>query len=237
MTATLERPAERDVLYYHSARERKDDAQMRRSMAEHVATYRVLGEGDDRIEHLTWAKPGTGIYRVDYLTRGPWLYISGDMGSAVYCRAPSLAWWATLYPNFCYFTEKCTASEVGRHAREFSDEAVREAVRAYLVDLARDARSSGSARYRERLKRARKIWREEDGEAATYDRNDWIQWRRDHGYLVFGEDHWERDSLDGQVITYAARFHLLGVHLAMQQLYDRGVLPAPTPRNSDSSGG
>jgi hypothetical protein len=105
---------------------------------------------------------------------------------------------------------------------------VREAVRSYFVDAARTARGShGDDRDREEFRAARRVWRDEDGDAAIDDKHDWLEWRRHHGADVFGQDWWDMRSLDGMVVSYRARFHLLGLHLAVEQLRATGEMTTP----------
>lgn len=96
---------------------------------DHVAELIDLGE----IQILNWKKPGTGIYRVRYIFDGNMLYISGDVGEAVYW----LTWKASVHSfdglNLGYFTGKLQAFSDDRW--DFSSEKAVKRLREWLKDI------------------------------------------------------------------------------------------------------
>lgn len=78
----------------------------KKNFANHVATYETLS---DTISVLTWKKPDSNLYMVRYVMDGRHLYISGDLGCAVF----NLTWKATPESfkgiGFHYFAEKLQA--------------------------------------------------------------------------------------------------------------------------------
>ena len=77
---------------------------------DHVATV----VEHDGVTILDWRKPGTSMYAVKYVMVGNKLFISGDIGDAVY----DLTWSATMESfndvNLSYFTGKLSCSSRDR---------------------------------------------------------------------------------------------------------------------------
>ncbi|MGE4537643.1 MAG: hypothetical protein AB7D37_11240 [Desulfovibrio sp.] len=73
--------------------------------------------------HVLWKQDGTSIYYMDIIILRNNLYISGDLGEAVYC------WGDKITPDFLvgldvgYFFSKCEASENGRRGKEWLESA------------------------------------------------------------------------------------------------------------------
>jgi len=74
----------------------------------HKANYRQVDQKED-IYMLDWRNPKTGRYSLRYILEGNFLYVSGDINSAVY----DLTWKATLESfadiSLHYFYEKLSA--------------------------------------------------------------------------------------------------------------------------------
>lgn len=168
--------------------------------ANHRADLRVVGEGDDRIELLTWGQPGTVNRRIHYTARGPWLFVTGDLYDAVYERAAGLAWWAGC--DLDYFAEKCKASPYGRGYREWEESAARASVAYHLWHNAG--------------KEERRVFFDERGHHALGTEEEWRDWLSHHGDDVWG-DAWEYGDV-GLVVSWECEAHLTGLKLALAQL-------------------
>lgn len=94
---------------------------------DHVATER---DGVTR-----WAKPGTNIDSLNYIVRGRYLFVYGDLGDAIYAWSQeiTLEWVAGC--NLDYFAGKCQASPLGRDFREFSEEKATQDLLFVLEDV------------------------------------------------------------------------------------------------------
>lgn len=168
------------------------------------------------IEHLRWAEPGTGVNLIDYVSRGPYLYVTGDLGDATYCRAEGLSWWAGL--SIDYFAEKCDASEYGRGYKSWDpDEARFRAEEHFRRDIEEALDEDYAAKYRQRYQ----YFKENGGPSALYHEQEWAQWLSEHGVEALGDDYWEF-GMFGRVIHVRCHGHLQGLKRAMAQLREKG---------------
>jgi hypothetical protein len=96
---------------------------------DHKAELKDFG----KIQILDWKKPGTGIYRVRYVFDGYMLYISGDIGDAVFC----LTWEATVHSfantHIDYFIGKLSAYSDNRW--DFDNKKAIKRLREWLKDM------------------------------------------------------------------------------------------------------
>lgn len=74
------------------------------------------------IKHLTWRKPGTSVYRVDYFMWQGNLFVSGDIGDAVYQWASKIDLKFLATCDLAYFAGKCQASPYGRGFKSWDQE-------------------------------------------------------------------------------------------------------------------
>ena len=95
---------------------------------DHVATI-TEHEG---VTILDWRKPGTFMYAVKYVMVGNKLFISGDIGDAVY----DLTWEATIDSfdtvNLSYFTGKLSCSS--REKYDFNEKLAQAQINEYFID-------------------------------------------------------------------------------------------------------
>jgi hypothetical protein len=99
----------------------------------HKATIETCPNGVTTIE---WKKPGTGIFGVRYVLWGGTLYVSGDIGEAVYCWSSEISIQFLASCNLDYFLGKCQASETGRSFVEWDDDVARYKLDDMLKDEA-----------------------------------------------------------------------------------------------------
>lgn len=182
-------------------------ARIHRMFEKHFATLTAVGEGDDRIELLTWGEPDTRIHRVYYTSRGPWLFVTGDLYDAVYERAGGLEWWARC--DLHYFESKCRASPEGRHFKEWEPELARANAVSALSGVSDKERRAEFFR--------------SGGAEATHSEEAWIDWLRASGDDVF-HDAWEYGEI-GRTISWVCEAHLIGLKMAMAQIAAREPQP------------
>lgn len=98
---------------------------------EHKATVSASPNG---VTAILWKNPGTQNFHVCYILWGGTLYVSGDLGAAVYRWGDWLSLQFLAGCSLDYFMGKCCASETGRDYVEWDDE-----VAAYQLDeIAKD---------------------------------------------------------------------------------------------------
>lgn len=89
-------------------------------------------EGEDGLQRITWGAEGTSMYQIKYTLSGNMVFISGDVGDAVYC----LTCPATLENlgdfDLSYFTGKLSTSE--RKKYSFNEHLAREEIKEYILD-------------------------------------------------------------------------------------------------------
>ncbi|MED0963836.1 hypothetical protein [Bacillus paramycoides] len=73
--------------------------------ADHVAEVK----GEEGLQVIQWGKPGTSMYRTKYVLSGANVFISGDIGEAVYKLTCSATFDNIKGFNLSYFMEKLTA--------------------------------------------------------------------------------------------------------------------------------
>lgn len=85
---------------------------------------------------IVWATPGTGTNRVVYRLMVGSLFVSGDLGHAIYQWTQPISWPFLAGLELDYFASKCEASEVGRNYETWT----LETAQARLVELVNDWR-------------------------------------------------------------------------------------------------
>lgn len=96
----------------------------------HQATLETHGP----VTVLRWAKPETCFYAVTYLLMGRTLYVSGDIGEAVFQWGDKLTLEFLKGCDFDYFWGKCCASEVGRRFDGWAENVARHDLDALADD-------------------------------------------------------------------------------------------------------
>lgn len=94
------------------------------SFANHQAKikeYISSDEKNDKIKILKWADPKTSTYSIKYIIDNNVLFVSGDLGFAVYrwTSCVDFEWLADL--SIDYFCSKCEASEKGHKYFEWEN--------------------------------------------------------------------------------------------------------------------
>jgi len=88
--------------------------------------------------HVLWKKDGESNYYMDIIILRGNLYISGDLGEAVYCWGGKVTPAFLLQCSFDYFWGKCEASENGRHAVQWSEQAAEAWLKDRWEDVAEE---------------------------------------------------------------------------------------------------
>lgn len=182
---------------------------IKKNFENHVATIKQYHEMDKdgigvlgTIDKLTWKKPGSSNYMIQYIISGNTLCVYGDLGEAIYrwCEPITFEWIAGL--NLSYFKGKCQASEVGRDFREWDEKKALDALKYFAKE--------------EYFKW--KEFEEREGKHALYDNSEWNEWLREHGDEVLGEEFWDWAYGIGYTINVRCIYHFIGLHMAMEQI-------------------
>lgn len=151
----------------------------------------------DRVTVVDWKREDSGFYSVRYVFDGDKLYISGDIGTAVYW----LTWFGTpeSFKNvhFSYFNEKCQCSL--RSAFEYYSEVFDKDVKDYLSsDWVEDLTKEQMTKYK-------KLFCEIKSEMERYPNSPQIQ-----EYLMFmtaeRSEYADELGIDTEVADYLSRF-------------------------------
>lgn len=153
---------------------------------------------------MVWAQPDSGDCLIRYtIVAERYLIVTGDLGDAVYewSRPLSFEWLSGL--SLSYFAEKCQASENGRGNRTWCAKACKERILSYAEGLEADDRN----RVLELIK--------DTGDAIEHEYS-WMAWA-DMELREFWPD---LDGIcdAGRVISVRCELHLLGLHMAIQQI-------------------
>lgn len=174
----------------------------------HVATYDVLSE---TISVLTWKEPGSNLYMVRYVMDGRQLYISGDLGSAVF----DLTWNATPQSfngiGYYYFTEKLHAYSRERYV---IDSDVLKAELNERFDELTDGHPD-----EDEIKELKEVFEQIEGFDTVEEIAGYINHSNAYNILQnFDVDAWEWIYNVGQVISPNIVYYLVGLQLASKQL-------------------
>jgi len=185
----------------------KMDVHIRESwFPQHKAT--LTNHGDLKV--LDWAKPGTGTYYCRYVFDGNKVYISGDIGEAVFW----LTWKADVHSfddiHVDYFEEKLQAYSGER--RKFNGEKAAQRLREWKGELDEDEREYDSEEFKGLLSAAE----------SCSSQNEWAYEYVNEKYhgLIKGLDHdyWDWIYEIGNEIPARIRGYLIGLKMASEQL-------------------
>lgn len=172
----------------------------------HVADLTGDHIGGVAFQRLVWKKPGTGINRIDFVCDGPHLFVTGDLGDAIYEAGGSgLQWWSGC--DLEYFAGKCVASETGRGYREWDRDAAWIRLRQ-MFDQADEQEAEAWERCVEG-----------GAEHELSSESEWTLWLHNAAEEVWGANWTDREPWGiGSVVSLRCEGHLLGLQLAMRQL-------------------
>lgn len=173
---------------------------------DHTATFSKEGE----LPTLNWKKPGTGIFGVRYIIDQNILFVSGDLGFAVYRWSERITWDFLAGCDLDYFSSKCEASENGKMYIEFSQtlliKQMEERIREYKELSEEDSFYKKSVEEMEELS-----WR-----FHTETEFEWNTFLKNNAYEMWSDD-WYEAYPNGKQITGRCKLHLTGIKMAVSQ--------------------
>lgn len=173
----------------------------------HVA--KLTQHGDMQV--LEWRQPGTSNYYCKYVFDNNKIYISGDIGEAVF----SLTWKAEINSfddiYLGYFEEKLSAYSGDR--RDFSSERAVKRLREWATDLKDDGIKYDNEKMRTLFEGARSCSRSDEW-AYEYVNNDELN----EFISELHADYWEWMYKIGDEIPCRVQGYLVGLKMAADQL-------------------
>lgn len=180
---------------------------------DHVAEYKEL---NNEISILDWKKPGTICFGVRYVFDGGYLYISGDLGEAVF----TLTWNGNpksfLNVNPHYFHEKLTAYRDEKYA--FDSGEARKRLEEEIMNLKDDYNPDGIDK--EHLEVLEEIKNLTGGCSTNKEWEYKIAYETDLFEKLQNHDRdcWEWIFRVGEVIPTRIKSYLIGIKMAAEQL-------------------
>jgi hypothetical protein len=172
---------------------------------DHVATLTTHGD----LQVLDWSNPETICYSCRYVFDGYKMYISGDIGSAVF----DLTWKADVHSfnkvSIGYFTEKLAAFSDPK--RDFSSEKAVKRLRERLKDIKYEGIEYDHEAMRELFEHARN----------SREQWEWVEAVHEHEDLIskLDRDYWEWIYTCGDEIPTRVYAYLIGLKMASEQLW------------------
>lgn len=186
------------------------------------------------IEKLIWFKPDCSEFKINYICDNNILYISGDLGEAVFQWPSKVSLQGITACNLYYFAGKCEASENGKRHREWNDAIAKSYlldhfIEHYISELDTlenykqhviDGKPSPEA-----VEFANKKLKEIESKAIYDDypwgsQFDWDSFLYQHGEETFGSDFGEMGDV-GSVISMRCNAYLIGLQMAIKQLKEK----------------
>lgn len=103
-----------------------------------TATLTAEGAKTYPITNLVWARPGSSIYRIDYLIYGATLFVTGDVGDAVYRWSEHLDLNFLAHLDTDYFGSKCMASDSEPRGKHWDEGRVKRWIEEKLAQWAEE---------------------------------------------------------------------------------------------------
>lgn len=179
----------------------------------HVAKTIPQGEAAG-FETIRWKAPDTSNYLISYTLHGLYLFVTGDVGDAVYRFSSPTTFEAIASMNIDYFASKCTASENGRFYESWDGDTVAKRLNEWVADAYEKEEEDER---QQKLEGRGEWWNLPDAFGCAHVAEDWHQYLSHHGYDVFGND-WIEFGEIGKVVDVRCIGHLVGIKMAVEQL-------------------
>ena len=171
---------------------------------DHQATLTKHGD----LEVLEWREPGTIVYYCRYVFDKNRIYISGDIGQAIF----DLTWRATIHSfddiNLGYFYSKLSAFSDDK--KDFNSENAVKRLREWVNNLHEDGISYDHKEMKELFERARNVTEQWEWVEAVRKQESFIS--------ELDRDYWEWMFGCGDEIPIRVKGYLIGLKMASEQL-------------------
>ena len=171
---------------------------------DHQATLTKHGD----LEVIEWREPGTNIYYCRYVFDKNRIYISGDIGQAIF----DLTWKATIHSfddiNLGYFYSKLSAFSDDK--KDFNSDNTVKRLREWLNNLHEDGTDYDHEEMEELFGRARSVTEHWEWVEAIHKQESFIS--------ELDVDYWEWMYGCGDEIPIRIKGYLIGLKMASEQL-------------------
>ncbi|QQE79641.1 hypothetical protein [Alicyclobacillus sp. SO9] len=171
----------------------------------HLTSY------SDRLAILDWSQPGTNTYRCRYVFDGNMMYISGDIGTAVFW----LTWKGNVHSfddiNIGYFHEKMDAFSNDRWS--FNERSVVSSLRNWLKDMKEDGTEYDHEEMRALFQEARSCSQQWEWREVIQSPQAFIS--------ELNPDYWEWMYDCGNDYPLRVRGYLIGLQMASEQIREQ----------------
>jgi len=164
---------------------------------------------ENQIHIFEWKKPNTSIYSIKYIIRNNYLFVSGDLGCAVYKFSSNVEWHSIASMDSFYFSSKCEASETGRFYKEWNEEKCISIFNEKMKEYNNDISS---------LNMTQEEFNEfkEQAKQESFSRDSWGHFVQNN-YNVFYDDAYDYGE-DTSIICVA---HLQGILMGLEKKYQK----------------
>ncbi len=180
------------------------EPEMKAQFRDHQAKLKDLGD----IQILDWKKPGTSAYRIRYVFDGYMMYVSGDLGEAVF----ELTWKANVYSfddvSIQYFAQKLKAYCEDRW--NFSNQKAVKRLQECLKDIKSDGVTYDHNSMHDLFQEARDCSTTWEWAEIVRSHEDWIS--------ELDQDYWEWLYDIGNEYPAWLQSYLVGLKMASRQL-------------------
>ena len=166
---------------------------------------------DDTIYKLIWGnKNGSNICKIIYIIQLNKLFVTGDLGDAIYIWSDKINFKFLAECDPQYFKSKCRASKFGRNYVEWDDKIASKRIREY-------AEENEMEETKEPI-----IQDLFDNIDTKEEMMHWIENNRDEVDEIFGDNWWEYLPSVGEVIHWECLAHLIGIKMAIKNMSKTG---------------
>lgn len=176
-----------------------EEAEIRERFKDHQI---LADKENDGIRYIVFGKPGTGIYRINYIIIRNVLTVFGDCYEAVYMWGDKVNLEFLAGCSLGYFAEKCRASQHGYGSKHWVSDHAKENIRWRFEEAEEED--------------TEKKFTELGGFNNLSTEFEWCMWLQDHGYDVFGDISEMGDI--GMEVSWECHAHLVGLKMVNEIL-------------------
>ena len=192
---------------------------------DHVATFEKL---NDRVSTLSWGKPNSSFYYIRYVFDGCKLYVSGDLGEAVFCltEKASIESMSKHYDVY-YFHGKLSALSEDKYS--FDEDKAIERIK-YEIEETKENRDIDEDGLQEKTERNMHInsyisvlnrLMEESKSCCNKSNWDYVVNQVYDDLTNYDCDVYEWIFSAGDVVPNSVRAYLIGIKMACEQLKNK----------------
>lgn len=169
--------------------------------------------GRANAELLYWKAGPSRLFAINYICVGPNLFVSGDLGNAVYQWGAPITLEAISTNNLDYFAGKCQASPYGHGYEQWSHEYAKKSLHDLFNNI------TEKTDFIDEPSKIKKLFDDTRGWHNINFDWEWCAWCEKHAAKVFGDDWFEICSPKiGYTVSIECEMQLEGLKMAIQYL-------------------